>query len=215
MKVGILGSGDVAKALAAGFIKHGHQVTLGTRDTGKLKDFLAQHKGVQAASFADAAKFGELVVLAVKGSVALDALKAAGAANLSGKPVIDATNPIADAPPENGVLKFYTDLDQSLMERLQKAFPDAHFVKAYNSVGSARMINPDFPGGAKPTMFICGNDDTAKAVVRGINDQFGWETADMGKVEAARAIEPLCMLWCILGFTQNEWTHAFKLLHKA
>ena len=123
MKVGILGSGDVAKALAGGFIKHGHQVTLGTRDTGKLKDFLAQHKGAQAASFADAAKFGELVVLAVKGSVALDALKAAGAANLSGKPVIDATNPIADAPPENGVLKFYTDLDQSLMERLQKPFP--------------------------------------------------------------------------------------------
>jgi 8-hydroxy-5-deazaflavin:NADPH oxidoreductase len=214
MKVGVLGSGDVAKALAAGFIKHGHQVMLGTRDAAKLKDFLAQHKGAQAGSFADTAKFGDLVVLAVKGTVALDALKAAGAANLSGKPVIDATNPIADAPPENGVLKYYTDLDQSLMERLQKAFPDAHFVKAYNSVGNARMINPDFPGGAKPTMFICGNDDKAKAVVRGINDQFGWETADMGKAEAARAIEPLCMLWCILGFTQNEWTHAFKLLHK-
>jgi len=210
----VLGSGDVAKALAAGFIKHGHQVTLGTRDTGKLKDFLAQHKGAQAASFADAAKFGDLVVLAVKGTVALDALKAAGAANLAGKAVIDATNPIADAPPENGVLKYFTDLDQSLMERLQKAFPDVHFVKAYNSVGNARMINPEFPGGAKPTMFICGNDDKAKAVVRGINDQFGWETADMGKAEAARAIEPLCMLWCILGFTHNEWTHAFKLLHK-
>ena len=212
MKVGILGSGDVAKALAAGFIKHGHQVTLGTRDTGKLKDFLAQHKGAQAASFADAAKFGELVVLAVKGSVALDALKAAGAANLSGKPVIDATNPIADAPPENGVLKFYTDLDQSLMERLQKAFPDAHFVKAYNSVGNARMINPDFPGGAKPTMFICGNDAAAKSTVARILDQFGWETEDMGGVEAARAIEPLCMLWCIPGFRQNSWRHAFKLL---
>ena len=215
MKVGVLGSGDVAKALAAGFIKHGHQVTLGTRDAGKLKDFLAQHKGAQAASFADAAKFGDLVVLAVKGTVALDALKAAGAANLAGKAVIDATNPIADAPPENGVLKYFTDLDQSLMERLQKALPDAHFVKAYNSVGNARMINPEFPGGAKPTMFICGDDDKAKSVVRGINDQFGWETADMGKAEAARAIEPLCMLWCILGFTQNEWTHAFKLLHKA
>ena len=214
MKVGILGSGDVAKALAGGFLKHGHQVMLGTRDTGKLKDFVAQHQGAQAGSFADAAKFGEIVVLAVKGSVALDALKAAGAANLSGKPVMDATNPIADAPPENGVLKFFTDLDRSLMEQLQSAFPDAHFVKAYNSVGNARMINPQFPGG-KPTMFICGNDDKAKAVVRGINDQFGWETADMGKAEAARAIEPLCMLWCILGFTQNEWTHAFKLLHKA
>ena len=212
MKVGILGSGDVAKALASGFIKHGHQVTLGTRDTGKLQDFLARHPGARAASFADAAKSGELVVLAVKGNAALEALEAAGAANLSGKPVIDATNPIADAPPQNGVLKFFTDLDRSLMEQLQSAFPDAHFVKAYNSVGNARMINPDFPGGAKPTMFICGNDDKAKAVVRGINDQFGWETADMGKAEAARAIEPLCMLWCIPGLTQNSWTHAFKLL---
>jgi 8-hydroxy-5-deazaflavin:NADPH oxidoreductase len=213
MKVGILGSGDVAKALAGGFIKHGHQVVLGTRDTGKLKDFVAQHKGAEAASFADAAKFGEVVVLAVKGTVALDALKAAGAANLANKPVIDATNPIAAAPPTNGVLKFFTNLDQSLMEQLQAAFPDVRFVKAYNSVGNARMINPEYKGG-KPTMFICGNDDSAKAKVREINDQFGWETADMGKAEAARAIEPLCMLWCILGFTKNEWTHAFKLLHK-
>jgi predicted dinucleotide-binding enzyme len=213
MKVGVLGSGDVAKSLAGGFIKHGHQVMLGTRDAGKLKDFVGQHQGAQVGSFADAAKFGQLVVLAVKGNVALDALKAAGASNLAGKPVIDATNPIADAPPESGVLKFFTDLNQSLMERLQKAFPDVHFVKAYNSVGNARMVNPQFPGG-KPTMFICGNDDKAKAMVRGINEQFGWETADMGKAEAARAIEPLCMLWCILGFTQNEWTHAFKLLHK-
>ena len=213
MKVGILGSGDVAKALARGFIEHGHQVLLGTRDTGKLKDFVAQHSGAQTGSFADAAKFGEVVVLAVKGTVALDALSAAGAANLAGKPVMDATNPIADAPPTNGVLKFFTSLDQSLMERLQAAFPDAHFVKAFNSVGNAMMVDPQYKGG-KPTMFICGNDDKAKATVRGIVDQFGWETADMGKAEAARAIEPLCMLWCILGFTKNEWTHAFKLLHQ-
>jgi hypothetical protein len=212
MKVGILGSGDVAKALAGGFLKHGHKVMLGTRDPGKLKDFAAQHSGAQTGSFADAAKFGEVVVLAVKGSVAQDALKAAGAANLSGKPVIDATNPIADAPPTNGVLKFFTDLNQSLMERLQSAFPEAHFVKAFNSVGNARMINPQYKAG-KPTMFICGNDDKAKATVSGICDQFGWEPADMGKAEAARAIEPLCMLWCILGFTKNEWSHAFKLLH--
>ncbi|MGA2817065.1 MAG: NAD(P)-binding domain-containing protein [Xanthobacteraceae bacterium] len=213
MKIGVLGSGDVAKTLAGGFIKHGHQVVLGTRDTSKLKDFLAQHPGGQAGSFAEAAKFGEVVVLAVKGSVALDALNAAGAANLAKKPVIDATNPIADAPPANGVLKFFTDLDQSLMERLQVAFPEAHFVKAFNSVGNAMMVNPQFKGG-KPTMFICGNDDKAKATVRGIIDQFGWETADMGKAEAARAIEPLCMLWCIPGFIRNEWTHAFKLLHR-
>ena len=110
MKVGILGSGDVAKALASGFVKHGHQVILGTRDTGKLKDFVVQHKGAQASSFAEAAKFGEVVVLAVKGTVATDALKAAGAANLANKPVIDATNPVADAAPTNGVLKFFTNL---------------------------------------------------------------------------------------------------------
>jgi 8-hydroxy-5-deazaflavin:NADPH oxidoreductase len=213
MKVGILGSGDVAKALAAGFIKHGHQVALGTRDTGKLKDFVAQHRGAQTASFADAAKFGEVVVLAVKGTAALDALKAAGANNLAGKPVIDATNPIADAPPTNGVLKFFTNLDQSLLEQLQTAFPNAHFVKAFNSVGNAAMINPQFPGG-KPTMFICGNDEKAKVTVRAICEQFGWEVADMGKAEAARAIEPLCILWCIPGFLRNDWFHAFRLLQR-
>jgi 8-hydroxy-5-deazaflavin:NADPH oxidoreductase len=213
MKVGVLGSGDVAKSLAGGFIKHGHQVTLGTRDTGKLKDFVGKHPGAQTGSFTDAAKFGEVVVLAVKGTAALEALKAAGAANLAGKPLIDATNPIADAPPANGVLKFFTNFDQSLMERLQAAYPDAHFVKAFNSVGSAMMVDPQYKGG-KPTMFICGNDDKAKTTVRGICDQFGWDTADMGKAEAARAIEPLCMLWCIPGFVRNEWTHAFKLLHR-
>jgi 8-hydroxy-5-deazaflavin:NADPH oxidoreductase len=212
MKVGVLGSGDVAKTLAGGFIKHGHQVALGTREPAKLKDFVAQHPGAQALSFADAARFGELVVLAVKGTAALDAAMAAGAANLAGKPVIDATNPIANAPPANGVLKFFTNLDESLMERLQRAIPGADFVKAFNSVGNAMMVNPEFASG-KPTMFICGNDDKAKAAVRGILDQFGWETADMGKAEAARAIEPLCMLWCIPGFVRNEWTHAFKLLH--
>jgi 8-hydroxy-5-deazaflavin:NADPH oxidoreductase len=106
MKVGILGSGDVAKALAGGFLKHGHQVMLGTRDTAKLKDFAAAHKGAQIGAFAETAKFGDVVVLAVKGTVALQAIEAAGAANLVNKPVIDATNPIADAPPVNGVLKF-------------------------------------------------------------------------------------------------------------
>ena len=134
--------------------------------------------------------------------------------NLAGKPVIDATNPIADAPPTNGVLKFFTSLDASLMEDLQRAIPDAHFVKAFNSVGNALMVDPRFKGG-RPTMFICGNNDKAKRTVRGILDQFGWETADMGTVEAARAIEPLCMLWCIPGLTRNEWTHAFKLLRSA
>jgi predicted dinucleotide-binding enzyme len=213
MKLGVLGSGDVAKALAGGFVKHGHEVVLGTRDPAKLSDWSAQHRAARVASFADAAKFGELVVLAVKGTVAADALRAAGAANLAGKVVIDATNPIADSPPVNGVLKFFTNLDDSLMERLQREFALAQFVKAFNSVGNPLMVNPQFKGG-KPTMFICGNDETAKQKVRGILDQFGWETADMGKAEAARAIEPLCMLWCIPGFLRNEWSHAFKLLRQ-
>ncbi len=211
MKVGVLGSGDVGKALAAGFLKHGHSVVVGTRDKGKLADWLAQHRGARPGSFSEAAKFGEVVVLAVKATVALEPLRAAGAENLAGKPVIDATNPIADAPPVNGVLKFFTTLDESLMERLQREFAEARFVKAFNSVGNSLMVNPQFKGG-KPTMFVCGNDEAAKQTVRGILDQFGWETADMGKAEAARAIEPLCMLWLIPGFLRNEWSHAFKLL---
>jgi 8-hydroxy-5-deazaflavin:NADPH oxidoreductase len=211
MRVGIIGSGDVGKVLAGGFLKHGHDVMMGTRTTGKLADWAKQNPRAKTGSFADAAKFGELVVLAVKGTVALDALRAAGAANLAGKPVMDATNPIADAPPVNGVLKFFTNLDESLMERLQREFLGAHFVKAFNSVGNALMINPRLKGGP-PTMFICGNDEAAKKMVRGICDQFGWDTADMGKAEAARAIEPLCMLWLIPGFLQNQWRHAFKLL---
>jgi 8-hydroxy-5-deazaflavin:NADPH oxidoreductase len=213
MRAGVLGSGDVAKTLAAGFNKHGHQVKIGSRTPGKLADWAAQNPGVSTGTFGEAAEFGEVVVLAVKGKVAAEALELAGAKNLAGKTVIDACNPIEDAPPTNGVLKFFTDVNESLMERLQRQFSEAHFVKAYNSVGAGRMINPQFADG-RPTMFICGNEEAAKKQVAQINDQFGWETADMGAIEAARAIEPLCMLWCIRGFAQNQWTHAFKLLTK-
>lgn len=211
MKIGVLGSGDVAKVLASGFLRHGHDTMVGTRDSAKLAEWGKANPRGSIGSFADAAAFGEVVVLAVKGSAAGAALRAAGAANLAGKPVIDATNPIADAPPRNGVLKFFTSLDESLMQRLQREFADAHFVKAFNSVGNGRMVDPQFAGG-KPTMFICGNDQAAKTTVARLVEQFGWEVADMGAVEAARAIEPLCMLWCIPGFLRNEWTHAFKLL---
>lgn len=211
MKVGVLGSGDVAKVLACGFLKHGHQVMMGTRAPEKLADWVIENPTGRVGSFADAAKFADLVVLAVKGTAAADAVRAAGEVNLAGKTVIDATNPIADLPPINGVLSFFTSLDESLMERLQREFQSPRFVKAFNSVGSIHMVNPQFKGG-KPTMFICGNDSEAKILVAGVIDQFGWETADMGKAEAARAIEPLCMLWCIPGFLRNEWTHAFKLL---
>lgn len=212
MKVGIIGSGIVARTLGDGFLKHGHDVMLGTRDASKLADWAAQAPAGQFGDFAATAKFAEVVVLAVKGTVAAKALRAAGPENFSGKTIIDATNPIAEAAPINGVLKFFTNLDESLMEQLQHEFPDAHFVKAFNSVGAARMVNPHFAGG-RPTMFICGDDEAAKKTAGEILDQFGWETADMGRIEAARAIEPLCMLWCIPGFLRNEWMHAFKLLH--
>ena len=162
--------------------------------------------------FAEAAGFGEVVVLAVAGEAALEALKQAGAAAIAGKTVIDACNPIGGGPPVNGVLSFFTHQNESLMEQLQKAYPAAHFVKAFNSVGNGQMVNPQFAGG-RPTMFICGNDANAKRVVRQILDQFGWDTEDMGAVEAARAIEPLCKLWCIPGVGKGDWSpHAFKLL---
>jgi 8-hydroxy-5-deazaflavin:NADPH oxidoreductase len=211
MKIGVLGSGIVAQVLAGGFLKHGHEVMMGTRSPGKLADWIKKNPAAKAGSFADAAKFGELMVLAVKGTAASDALRAAGPTNFAGKPVMDVTNPIADLPPVNGVIRFFTSLDESLMERIQKEFPTARFVKAFNSVGNAGMVNPSFTGG-RPSMFICGNDDSAKKIVSGIAEQFGWLTEDMGMVEAARAIEPLCMLWCIPGFLRNDWMHAFKLL---
>jgi predicted dinucleotide-binding enzyme len=212
MKVGIVGSGVVAQALGAGFLKHGHEVALGTRDPAKLTDWAAKHNGAAVKSFAEAAAFGEIVVLAVAGEVALEALKLAGAGGLAGKTVIDACNPIGGGPPVNGVLSYFTPQNESLMERLQKAYPAAHFVKAFNSVGHGQMINPHFAGG-RPTMFICGDDADAKKTVAQILDQFGWETEDMGAVEAARAIEPLCRLWCIPGIGKGDWSaHAFKLL---
>jgi hypothetical protein len=212
MKIGVIGSGLVAQTLGDGFLKHGHQVALGTREPAKLADWRAKRPAAKVLGFAETAAFGEVVVLAVAGAAALDALTLAGASNLAGKTLIDACNPIGGGPPVNGVLSYFTSLNDSLMERLQKAHPDAHFVKAFNSVGAAQMVNPQFAGG-KPTMFICGNDPAAKKTVEKLLDEFGWETADMGAVEAARAIEPLCMLWCIPGIGRNDWSpHAFKLL---
>lgn len=211
MKIAVLGSGDVAKTLASGFLKHGHGVTVGTRHPEKLSDWSPRNPAAKVGDFAEAARSGDVVVLAVKGAAASEVLGLAGPANLEGKVVVDTTNPIADAPPVNGVLRFFTSLDESLMERLQKQVPAARFVKAFSSVGNALMVDPAL-GGTKPTMFICGNDAAARAVVRGILDEFGWETEDLGTAEAARAIEPLCILWCIPGFLRNDWTHAFKVL---
>jgi len=209
-RYGVLGSGQVGQTLARGLKKHGYQVMIGSRTPAKLADF-GKAAGIATGTFAEVAKWAEGVVLAVGGTVAQQALEAAGAANLKGKVVIDATNPIAKEPPEDGVIRFFTGPNDSLMERLQKAFPDARFVKAFSCVGNAHMVNPSFPGG-KPTMFYCGNDAAAKQDVARLLEQFGFDLADCGRATAARAIEPLAQLWCIPGFLGNDWNTAFRLL---
>lgn len=209
-KIGLIGSGTVSQVLASGFLKHGYDVMVGTRDTSKLAAWHSKNAGAKVGSFEDTAAFGEIVVLAVKGIVA-EKLTTSLKSQLAGKTVIDTTNPIVEAPPVNGVLKFFTTHDESLLERLQKAVPDANFVKAFSCVGNSRMVDVDMKEG-KPTMFICGNHAGARATVSGILNEFNWDVADMGTAEAARAIEPLCMLWCIPGFVNNSWGHAFKLL---
>jgi predicted dinucleotide-binding enzyme len=210
MKIGIIGSGIVGQTLAAGFVAHGHDVTIGTREPRKLADYAAANPKVRIAGTADAAAFAELAVLAVKGSAALAAVRDA-APHLDGKTVLDATNPIADAPPVDGVLSFFTGPNDSLLEQLQREFARVRFVKAFNSVGAARMVDPSFAGGP-PTMFIAGDDAAAKATATRLLAELGWESADMGPAIAARAVEPLCVLWCIPGFREGSWTHAFKLL---
>ena len=211
-RIAVLGSGAVGEALADGFIKHDYPVMRGSREPAKLAEWKGRAgSDASVGTFAEAAHYGQIVVLAVKGTAAESVLELCGADALEGKTVIDTTNPIAEKPPVHGVLAYFTTLDQSLMERLQKRVPGARFVKAFSCVGNALMVNPRLPGGP-PTMFICGNDVGAKAKVKEILDQFGWEVEDLGAVEAARAIEPLCILWCIPGFLRDEWSHAFKLL---
>jgi 8-hydroxy-5-deazaflavin:NADPH oxidoreductase len=212
-RMGVLGSGVVGRTLSEGFLKHGYEVMLGTRDPGKgdVPQWLQEHPGAKAGTFRETAIFGGMIVLAVAGKAVTDVVALAGPDHFADKIVIDTTNPIADAPPVDGVLQFSTGPNESLGEAVQALLPMAHVVKAFNSVGVARMVNPKFEQGT-PTMFVCGNHDGAKRELSGILTQFGWEAYDCGGMRAARAIEPLCMLWCIRGFRDNQWGHAFKLL---
>lgn len=212
MKISVLGSGTVGQVLADGFLTHGHDVARGSRDPAKLaawRDGAGPRASV--ATFAEAARAGELVVLAVKGAAAESALELTGEAALAGKTVLDATNPIADAPPVDGVLRFFTGPNDSRMERLQAKAPAARFVKAFSCVGNALMIDPVIEGGP-PTMFICGDDAAAKAQAKALLAEVGWAAEDMGGAVAARAVEPPCMLCCIPGLRGAGWRHAFKLL---
>jgi 8-hydroxy-5-deazaflavin:NADPH oxidoreductase len=209
-RFGVLGSGDVGQVLAKGLATNGYEVRIGTRTPGKLAKF-SKSTGIREASFQEVVAWAEAAVLAVLGTAALDAVALSGADNLTGKLVIDTTNPISSDPPEDGVLRYFTGPNESLMERLQAAYPQVSFVKAFNSVGSDLMVHPLLAGGP-PTMFYCGNDPAAKAVVARVLEQFGWDGEDMGGATAARALEPLAQLWCIPGFRENDWMHAFRLL---
>lgn len=215
LKAGIIGSGIVGRVLGSAFLTEGHKVMLGTRDTGKpeVVKWKEENTGAETGTFAEAAAFGDVLVLAISGAAVKEVIELAGKKNFSGKVVIDATNPISSEAPVNGVLKYFTTMEESLMEQIQQQIPEAKLVKAFNCVGNAFMYKPQFEEGV-PSMFICGNDDEAKKTVEAILERFGWETEDMGKIEASRAIEPLCMLWCIPGFLKNNWRHAFKLLKK-
>jgi 8-hydroxy-5-deazaflavin:NADPH oxidoreductase len=209
-RFGVLGSGEVGQALAKGLAANGYQVRIGTRTPGKLAKF-SKTTGIAEGTFQDTAAWGEAIVLAVLGTAALEAVELADPRNLNGKLVIDTTNPIANEPPVDGILRYFTGPNESLMERLQTTYPEARFVKAFNSVGSDLMVHPLLSGGP-PTMFYCGNDAAAKAVVAKLLEQLGWDAEDMGVAAAARALEALAQLWCIPGFRDNDWVHAFRLL---
>jgi 8-hydroxy-5-deazaflavin:NADPH oxidoreductase len=210
-KIAVIGTGMVGQMLATGFLKRGHEVTIATRNPERVSDWLEKNPRGKVSGHKEVARWANIIVLATKGTAAETAIRLCDSADLVGKVIIDTTNPIADAPPENGVLKFFTTLDKSLMEKLQSVNPGAYFVKAFNSVGSGYMVDPKFKEG-RPTMFICGNHAPAKDTVAQLLNDFGWDAEDMGGVESARAIEPLCMLWCLPGFTRNQWSHAFKLV---
>lgn len=207
---GVLGSGDVGQVLAKGLMDHGYEVRIGSRTPAKLAEY-SRETGITAGTFAEVGRWGEALVLSVLGSAAESVLQLVGKEQVGGKLIIDTTNATTEDPPEQGVLRSFTGPNESLMERLQRAYPAGHFVKAFNAVGSARMVDPDFQG-VRPTMFYCGDDAQAKGTVARILDQFGWEAADMGGALAAWAIEPLAVLRCIPGFLEDSWTHAFKLL---
>ena len=214
MKIGVLGSGAVGQALGKGFADIGHDVKIGSRDPGqeKFKTWIAKTgPRASAGSYAEAAAFGELLVLATPWTGTENAIDLSEKRHFAGKVVIDVTNPLdfSAGPPPKLALG-HTD---SGAEQIQRWIRDARVVKAFNIVGNADMVNPKFPGGP-PDMFICGNDDAAKKTVTEILTKFGWSTIDLGGIEAARYIEPLAMVWITYGFRTNQWSQAFKLLRK-
>jgi hypothetical protein len=212
----------VGQALGAGFVALGHDVMMGSRDpkTEKVAAWVARanaQKGVAAGGrasaglFAEAAAHAEAAVLATLWAGTESAIRLAWPKNLAGKVVIDATNPLdfsQGMPP-----RLALGLTDSGGEQVQRWLPDALVVKAFNTVGNAHMVKPKFPGGP-PDMFLCGNDAAAKETVARFCAAFGWTTIDIGGIEGARLLEPMCILWVTHGLRTNSWNHAFKLLRK-
>jgi len=215
MKIGILGTGEVARALATGFVHAGHEVKFGTRDPSNDKAralVAAVGPKASAGTFADAAAFAEVAVLATLWAGTENALRLAGPDRLAGKVVVDTTNALdfSQGPPPRLALG-HTD---SAGEQVQRWLPKARVVKAFNIVGNAFMVQPKFPDGV-PDMFLCGNDAAAKQTVGDISAAFGWPPViDLGGIEMSRYLEPLAMVWIVYGFKTNTWSHAFKLLRK-
>lgn len=214
MQIGILGSGVVGQALGLGFAQLGHEVKIGSREPGsdKLKPWLAKAgKKATSGSFEETARFADVAVLATLWSGTQSAIGLAKPENLAGKVVIDVTNPLVSEPHKHPRLALgHTD---SGGEQVQRWLPQAKVVKAFNTVGSAHMVNPQFPNGP-PDMFICGNDASAKQAVVTICKNFGWGVVDAGGIEDARLLEPMCILWVLHGLQTGSWNHAFKLLQK-
>ena len=214
MKIGILGSGDVGKALARGFASRNHEVMISSREPAKLQDFVSEQGGkIRSGSFEEAAKFGELVVIATLFSGTKHALDLADPANLSGKTVIDCTNPLRFE--EGKMPQLSLGFDNSAGEEVQRWLPDAKVVKAFNIIGNQFMVDPQLPGGP-PTMFIAGNDDSAKKTVTQLIESLGWKDAvsDLGGIEESRYLEPMCIVWVHYGIRTGAWDHAFKMLRK-
>lgn len=212
MQIGILGSGDVGQALGLGFAQLGHEVKIGSREpqSERLKPWLAKAgKKASTGSLEDTARFADVAVLATLWSGTQSAIELAKPENLAGKVVIDVTNPVVSEPGKPYRLTLgNTD---SGGEQVQRWLPQSKVVKAFNSVGSDHMVNPKFPDGP-PDMFICGDDASARQVVAVICKNFGWGVVDVGGIENARLLEPLCLLWLAHGLKTGTWDHAFKLL---
>jgi predicted dinucleotide-binding enzyme len=216
MRIGVLGTGDVGRTLGSAFVTLGHDVKMGARSAASEKALAwAREAGPKASAgtFADAAAYGDLVVLATLGVANEAALLSAGPESLGGKVVVDTTNPLdfsKGIPPTLAVSG-----RDSGGEQVQRLLPDARVVKAFNTVGHAHMFRPDFPGGP-PDMFICGDDAEAKGDVATILGDFGWGVVDVGGVESSRYLEAMCLVWVLYAFSSDppSWNHAFKLLTK-